>query len=120
MELDLSSLPKGTPKIAGKEVKWEKDTEAYKLTKSATAEDLDEETTSRLTETAVTAYRAEAARLRTHRHAPVDQGRGLRHRGESEPMALQRAEFAMAAKKSGRSYTQMIGEIVDLAMARNA
>jgi hypothetical protein len=26
----------------------------------------------------------------------------------------------MAAKKSGLSYTQMIGEIVDLAMARNA
>ena len=29
-------------------------------------------------------------------------------------------EFAMAAKKSGLSYTQMIGEIVDLAMARQA
>ena len=29
-------------------------------------------------------------------------------------------EFAMAAKKSGLSYTQMIGEIVDLAMARYA
>jgi hypothetical protein len=26
----------------------------------------------------------------------------------------------MAAKKSGLSYTQMIGEIVDLAMARHA
>jgi len=26
----------------------------------------------------------------------------------------------MAAKKSGLSYTQMIGEIVDLAMARQA
>ena len=29
-------------------------------------------------------------------------------------------EFAMAAKKSGLSYTQMIGEIVDLAMVRHA
>jgi len=28
VELDLSRLPEGTPKIAGKEVKWEKDTEA--------------------------------------------------------------------------------------------
>ena len=27
-------------------------------------------------------------------------------------------EFAMAAKKSGLSYTQLIGEIVDLAMVR--
>jgi D-alanine-D-alanine ligase len=29
-------------------------------------------------------------------------------------------EFAVAAKKSGLFYTQMIGEIVDLAMARQA
>ena len=28
------------------------------------------------------------------------------------------AEFAMAAKESGRSYTQLIGEIVELAMGR--
>ena len=35
VELDLSKLPEGTPKIAGKEVKWEKDTEHYRVTKSA-------------------------------------------------------------------------------------
>jgi D-alanine-D-alanine ligase len=28
------------------------------------------------------------------------------------------AEFSMAAKKAGRSYTQLIGEIVDLARMR--
>src|SRR5438309_4256255 len=39
VELDLSRLPKGTPRIASKEVKWEKETEAYKVTKSAVAED---------------------------------------------------------------------------------
>src|SRR5678810_344499 len=33
VELDLSKLPEGTPKIAGKEVKWEKDTEHYRVTK---------------------------------------------------------------------------------------
>ena len=37
VELDLSKLPKGTPRIAGKEVKWETETEAYKVTKSAPA-----------------------------------------------------------------------------------
>ena len=34
------------------------------------------------------------------------------------PYLLPTAEFAMAAKKSGRSYSDLIGEIVELAMAR--
>jgi len=50
VELDFSKLPKGTPKIASYDVKFEKDADAYKLTKSAVAEDLDEETVTRLTE----------------------------------------------------------------------
>src|SRR5579871_319966 len=44
VELDLSKLPKGTPKIASYDVKFEKDTDAHKLTKSHIATDLDEET----------------------------------------------------------------------------
>ncbi len=32
VELDLSKLPEGTPRIAGSEVKWEKGTVAYKVT----------------------------------------------------------------------------------------
>src|SRR6185503_513628 len=43
VELDLSKLPEGTPKIAGTEVKWEEDTEAYKKTQSILPKDLDEE-----------------------------------------------------------------------------
>ena len=120
VELDLSKLPEGTPKIAGKEVKWEKDTEAYRVTKSAPAEDLDEET-----DQAPLGHRArrlpgpEAARLRPHRHAPDAEGRGLRHRGQPEPLALLAAPSSrMAATKAGRSYTQLIAEIVDLARAR--
>src|ERR1700727_343516 len=58
VELDLSKLPKGMPKIASQEVKFEKDTEAYKLTKSAIAEALDEETATRLSEIAIKVYRA--------------------------------------------------------------
>ncbi len=89
IELDLSKLPEGTPKIAGKEVKWEKDTEHYRVTKSAPAEDLDEEHRQ-----APFGHRprglpgAEAAGLRAHRHA-ADPGRGgLRHRGQPEPVAV--------------------------------
>jgi D-alanine-D-alanine ligase len=119
VELDLSKLPKGVPRIASQDVKFERDTEAYKLTKSAIAEDLDEETAARLTETAIKAYRA--VKLR-------DYGRiDMRMSGKGEiyvieanpnPWLSSGQEFAMAAKKSGLSYTQMIGEIVDLAMAR--
>ena len=58
VELDLSRLPEGMAKIAGKEVKWEKETEAYKVTKSAPVEDMDDETTQRLEEKALAAYRA--------------------------------------------------------------
>jgi D-alanine-D-alanine ligase len=34
------------------------------------------------------------------------------------PWLASRQEFAMAAKASGRSYTELVGEIVDLAMSR--
>src|SRR5207302_9252495 len=57
VELDLSKLPEGMPKVAGTEVKWEKDSEAYKLTKSAPVENLNEETQEQLSSTALTPYR---------------------------------------------------------------
>jgi D-alanine-D-alanine ligase len=34
------------------------------------------------------------------------------------PWLSSKHEFAMAAKKSGRNYTQLIGEIVELALDR--
>ncbi|HVE66620.1 MAG TPA: D-alanine--D-alanine ligase [Thermoanaerobaculia bacterium] len=121
VELDLSKLPKGTPKIAGKEVKWEKETEAYKVTKSAPAEDLDEATTKRLSETALSAYQA----LKLRDYGRIDMR--LTEKGEvfvieanPNPWLASTAEFAMAAKKAGRNYTQLIDEILDLAQARYA
>lgn len=120
VELDLSKLPKGVPKIASQDVKFEKDTEVYKLTKSAIAEDLEEETTNKLTETALKAYRA----VKLRDYGRIDMR--LTKKGEvyvieanPNPWLSSGQEFAMAAKKSGLSYTQMIGEIVDHAMARH-
>ncbi len=119
VELDLSKLPEGTPKIAGKEVKWEKDTEHYRVTKSAPAEDLDEETTQRLSETALSAYQA----LKLRDYGRIDMR--LTPKGEvyvieanPNPWLASGAEFHMAARKAGRTYTQLISEIVDLARAR--
>ena len=38
--------------------------------------------------------------------------------GNPNPWLSSGAEFAMAARKSGRNYTETMGEIVDLALAR--
>ena len=121
VELDLSKLPKGTPRIAGQDVKWATDTEAYKVTKSAPAEDLDEATTKRLSETALSAYQA----LKLRDYGRIDMR--LSKKGEvfvieanPNPWLASTAEFAMAAKKAGRNYTELIAEIVDLARSRYA
>ncbi len=119
VELDLSRLPKGTPRIAGSEVKWEKDTEAYKVTKSAPADDLDEKTAEKLASTAMSAFRA----LKLRDYARIDMR--LNAKGEvyvieanPNPWLSSNSEFYMAAKKSGRSYTDMIETIVELARQR--
>ena len=121
VELDLSRLPEGTPKIAGKDVKWDTETEAYKLTKSAPVEDLPEPTVKRLSETALAAYQA----LKLRDYGRIDMR--LSKKGEvfvieanPNPWLSTGAEFVMAARKAGRSYTQLIGEIVDFAKSRYA
>ena len=85
------------------------------------SEDLDEDTVTRLTETAVKAYRA--VRLRDYGRIDMrlsPKGEVYVIEANPNPWLSSGQEFAMAAKKSGLSYTQMIEEIVDLAMARNA
>lgn len=121
VELDLSKLPKGTPRIAGQDVKFEKDSEAYKLTKSAPVEDLDDETMKKLTETALAAYRAVKLRDYGRIDMRLDKsGDVYVIEANPNPWLSSVQEFAMAAKKSGRSYTELIGEIVDMALQRRA
>ena len=119
IELDLSKLPEGTPRIAAAEVKWGKGTRAYRDTKSAIATDLADETAQLLQQTAVAAYQA----LELRDYGRVDmrlQPDGRVHVIEvnPNPWLASRAEFAMAARKAGRTYTQLIEEIVELALAR--
>jgi len=113
IELDLSRLPPDMPRVAGTEVKWDKDSEAYKVTKSAPVENLDEEVTELLGSTALAAYRA----LGLRDYGRIDMR--LTEKGEvyvieanPNPWLSSGSEFYMAAKKSGRSYAEMIGEIV--------
>jgi len=119
VELDLSKLPKGTPRIAGQDVKFDHETEAYKVTKSAPAENIDEETTKNLCDTALAVYRA----LKLRDYGRIDMR--LNKKGEAyvieanpNPWLASAAEFNMAAKKAGYSYTEMIDKIVELARAR--
>jgi D-alanine-D-alanine ligase len=119
VELDLSKLPDGTPRIAAAEVKWGKGTKAYRDTKSVIATDLSEEIVLSLQQTAVAAYQA----LELRDYGRVDmrlQPDGRVHVIEvnPNPWLASRAELAMAARKAGRTYSQLVQEIVDLAMAR--
>lgn len=114
IELDLSKLPAGMPKVAGTEVKWDKDSEAYKVTKSAPVEDLDEEITKKLQKTAVAAY--QILKLRDYGRIDMrltDKGEVYVIEANPNPWLSSDSEFFMSAKKSGRSYAEMIGEIID-------
>ena len=119
VELDLSKLPEGTPRIAAAEVKWGKGTQAYRDTKSVIASDLPDETVLSLQQTAVAAYQA----LELRDYGRVDmrlQPDGRVHVIEvnPNPWLSSRAELAMAARKAGRTYSQLVQEIADLAMTR--
>jgi D-alanine-D-alanine ligase len=119
VEMDLSKLPEGTPKIAGSEVKWEKDTEAYRTTKPFFPEDLDEGLETRIKEIAVQAF--QAIQLRDYGRIDIRLAAdGTVHVLEANPnpYLLSTAEFALAAGRSGRPYADLVGEIVELALAR--
>jgi len=119
VELDLSKLPADTPKIAGREVKFDKESEEYKLTKSALAKDLDEEMIEKLQEAAKTTYRA----LKLRDYGRIDMrlakdGTIYVIEANPNPWLSSQAEFAMAARGGERTYNEMIKEIVEVAAAR--
>lgn len=120
VELDLSGLPEGTPRIAGSEVKWEKESAAYRSTKPFVPDDLDEDLVERIRSTALAAY--QTLRMRDYGRIDIrlDAG-GVPHVLEvnPNPYLLSKAEFSLAARKSGRSHADLIAEIVELALARS-
>ena len=121
VEMDLSKLPNGTPRIASGEVKGEKDSDVYKRARSRVVEDLDEKLAAKIQERAVAAYRA--LKLRDYGRIDLrltDKGEIYVLEANPNPWLSSGAEFAMAARASGRTYTDMLRDIVDLAMARYA
>ncbi|HEU4749317.1 MAG TPA: D-alanine--D-alanine ligase, partial [Gemmatimonadaceae bacterium] len=84
-------------------------------------EDLPEETAALLQQTAVAVYQA----LDLHDYARIDMrlrpdGRVAVIEANPNPWLASKAEFALAARKAGRTYTQLIEEIIDLALGRYA
>ncbi|MEO8505463.1 MAG: ATP-grasp domain-containing protein [Acidobacteriota bacterium] len=119
IELDLSKLPKGTPRIAGSEVKWEEGTAAYEKTKNVFPKDLDADTLELLQQTAVQAYQA----LRLYDYGRIDfrlakDGTMYVIEVNPNPYLLQTAELALSAKEGGKSYNDLIEGIVQSALQR--
>jgi D-alanine-D-alanine ligase len=119
VELDMSRLPEGMPKIAGTEVKWRTGSEAYRKTKSVIPTNLEEKITRDLQETALAAYQA----LELRDYGRIDmrltkEGKVYLLEVNPNPWLHSKAEVALAAKESGRTYPALIEEIVNLALAR--
>ena len=119
VELNLSDLPEGTPRIAGTEVKWERGTEAYRKTKLRIPTDLSDGTVAEIQATAVNACRA----LEVRDYARVDMrlasdGACYTLEVNPNPWLHSTAEFVLAARESGRDHAGLIDEIARLAMAR--
>jgi len=120
VELNLSDLPEGTPRIAGTEVKWERGTAAYKKTKLLLPADLPEEQVAEIQETAVRACRA----LEVRDYARVDlrlkpDGTWYTLEVNPNPWLHSTAEFSLAARQSGRDQADLIEEIAMMALARH-
>ncbi|PYM58068.1 MAG: D-alanine--D-alanine ligase [Candidatus Rokuibacteriota bacterium] len=119
VELDLSHLPPGTPRIAGVEVKWEEGTRAYRGSKLRVPDDLPPRVVEAVREIAVTSFQA----LHLRDYARFDFRITADHEiylieANPNPYLQSGAEFVKGARASGRTYPQTILEIVELAQAR--
>ena len=120
IELDLSHLPKGTPRIAGTEVKWAEGTHAYRGSKVRVPK-LPDDVRETMQRAAVTAFQA----LGLRDYARVDfrlarDGKVYLIEANPNPYLASGAEFIKGARASGRTYAQTILEIVELARSRYA
>jgi len=118
VELDLSHLPKGTPRIAGAEVKWDEGTRAYRGAKVRVPK-LPPAVQQEMERAAVTAFQA----LGLRDYARVDfrlgpKGQVFLIEANPNPYLHSGAEFIRGCRASGRTHAQTILEIVELARAR--
>ncbi len=121
VEWDFSKV-KDSPKIAGSEAKWDRDSEGYKAP-VIFPEDIPQDVVKDIHSAAITAYQA----LKLSGYARVDMR--LRPPKGSRPWEYfvievnpncwieKRGEFAAAARKHGLSYPELLEKIIGLALA---
>jgi D-alanine-D-alanine ligase len=119
VEMDLSHLPEGTPRIAGTEVKWEERSQAYRGSKVHIPEDIPPEVVEAVQQAALTSFQA----LHLRDYARFDfritpKNKVYLIEANPNPYLYSGGEFIKGARASGRTHPQTILEIVDLAQAR--
>jgi D-alanine-D-alanine ligase len=119
VELDLSHLPKGTPKIAGTEVKWNEGTRAYRGSKVRIPK-LPKAVLETMERYALTAF--QALGLRDYARIDFRLAKDTVYLIEANPNPYLHsgAEFIRGVRASGRTQRDMITEIVEFARVRYA
>lgn len=119
VELDLSHLPKGTPKIAGTEVKWNEGTRAYRGSKVRIPK-LPKAVLETMERYALTAFQALGLRDYARIDFRLAQDTVYLIEANPNPYLHSGAEFIRGARASGRTHPDVITEIVELARVRYA
>ncbi len=117
VELDLSHLPKGTPRIAGTEVKWSEGTRAYRGSKVRIPK-LPKAVLETMERYALTAF--QALGLRDYARVDFRLAQEVVYLIEANPNPYLHsgAEFIRGARASGRTHPGTIIEILELARVR--
>jgi D-alanine-D-alanine ligase len=119
VELDLTHLPPGTPRIASSEVKWQEGTRAYRGSRYRIPTDLPAEVMQAAQGAALASFPALQLRdyARFDFRISPDQMVYLIE-ANPNPYVQSGAEFIKGARASGRTHPETILEIVELALSR--
>jgi D-alanine-D-alanine ligase len=119
VELDLSHLPKGTPRIAGTEVKWDEGTRAYRGSKVRIPK-LPKAVLETMERYALAAF--QALGLRDYARIDFRLAKDTVYLIEANPNPYLHSghEFIRGARASGRTHPATILEIVEFARVRYA
>lgn len=119
IELNFSNWPKERPKIYTYNAKIETDSEEFKNTTIAAPENLPPEITAKIQEVAIKVFRALDATDYARVDLRLDQDNKIYVlEANLNPYLAKKSETAFAAQLSNLNYEQLIGKIVELALAR--